>query len=520
VTEALPTSTRRRASSLPLAAGAFAKKEALDVLRQPRLLLTLVLGPFAILLVFGLGYRNEVRPFRTIFVGDPDAALTREMEASASRLGPLVELDAIEPDEAVARERLAAGEVDAVVVLPDDPLGTVLGGQRATLRILHDRLDPVELTVIGFASRLAVAQVNAAVLASLVSGGQAADLPVREAIGIAAQRVGDALQQIDAGDLVSADETLGELERNLSSVDLAATSAAALADDGSDGAGTSATLARAARSFGSAIGSAGSAVEDARQVLGSGDVATARQHLARAQEALERAPIVADQLLSVNANVLVQPFEGDVESVVPGDRTFTDYYAPAAIVLLLQQFGVAFAALSFVRETQLGATELFRVAPVGPRQVVVGKYVGHLVVGALVAAALVGLVRWGLDVPLLGSVADLALSLVLVVLASVGLGFVVSLTSRTDMQAVLSTMLILLASLFFSGFFLPVDQLAGIGRAVAWVLPATYGIEQARDIMLRGDDLPPRSVLALGGYAAAAAAVVFLLAKRRMTVLG
>ena len=108
-----------------------------------------------------------------------------------------------------------------------------------------------------------------------------------------------------------------------------ATSAAALADDGSDGAGTSATLARAARSFGSTIGSARSAVEDARRVLGSGDVATARERLASAQEALERAPAIADQLLSVNANVLVQPFEGDVESIVPGDRTFTDYYAPA-----------------------------------------------------------------------------------------------------------------------------------------------------------------------------------------------
>jgi ABC-2 type transport system permease protein len=357
------------------------------------------------------------------------------------------------------------------------------------------------------------------VLASLVSGGQAADLPVREALGIAAQRVGEALGQIDADDLVGADETLGELDRNLSSVDVAATSAAALAEDGS-GSGTNATLARAARSFGATISSARSAVEDAREVLGSGDVATARAHLDRAREALERAPVVADQLLSVNAEVLVQPFEGEVESIVPGDRTFTDYYAPAAIVLLLQQFGVAFAALSFVRETQLGATELFRVAPVGPRQVVVGKYVGHLVIGALVAAALVALVRWALDVPLLGSVADLALSLLLLVLASVGLGFVVSLTSRTDMQAVLSTMLILLAALFFSGFFLPVDQLAGIGQVVAWALPATYGIEQARDIMLRGDDLAARSVLALGGYAAAAAVVVFVLTKRRMTVLG
>ena len=60
----------------------------------------------------------------------------------------------------------------------------------------------------------------------------------------------------------------------------------------------------------------------------------------------------------------------------------------------------------------------------------------------------------------------------------------------------------------------------GAGRAVAWLLPATYGIEQARDIMLRGDELPARSVLALGGYAAAAMVVVFLLTKRRMTVLG
>jgi ABC-2 type transport system permease protein len=521
VTAALPpTTARRRTSPLPLAAWAFARKEALDVLRQPRLLLTLVLGPFAILLIFGLGYSSETRPFRTIFVGDPSAALTREMEASASRLGPLVELDSVETDEAAARERLADGEVDAVVVLPSDPLGTVLGGHRATLRILHDRLDPVELTVIRFASRLAVAEVNAAILASLVSGGQAADLPVREALGVASQRVGEALQQIDANDLVSAEETLGELDRNLSTVDLAATSAAALADDGSDGGGTDATLARTARSFGSVIGSARSAVEDARQVLGSGEVATAKEHLTRAQEALERAPALAEGLLSVDAQVLVQPFEGEVESIVQGERTFTDYYAPAAIVLLLQQFGVAFAALSFVRERQLGASELFRVAPVGPRQVVFGKYVGHLVIGALVAAALVALVCWALDVPLVGSAADLAISLLLLVLASVGLGFVVSLTSRTDMQAVLSTMLVLLAALFFSGFFLPVDQLDGVGRAVARAIPATYGIEQARDIMLRGDELPAASAIGLGVYAAVAAVVVFLLTKRRMTVLG
>ena len=45
-------------------------------------------------------------------------------------------------------------------------------------------------------------------------------------------------------------------------------------------------------------------------------------------------------------------------------------------------------------------------------------------------------------------------------------------------------------------------------------------VHQLLDIMLRGDELPTESVLALGAYAAVAAALVFLLTKRRMTVLG
>ena len=115
------------------------------------------MGPFLILLAFGLGYRNEMRPFRTVFVGDPDAALTREIRLSAERLG---RSSRWKPSwtGGEARRRLDDGEVDAVVVLPADPLGTSWTAGSAVLRILHTRLDPVELTIIGFASRLAVAR--------------------------------------------------------------------------------------------------------------------------------------------------------------------------------------------------------------------------------------------------------------------------------------------------------------------------------------------------------------------------
>ena len=37
---------------------AFVSKELVEILRQTRLLLALVLGPFLILLLFGRGFRN------------------------------------------------------------------------------------------------------------------------------------------------------------------------------------------------------------------------------------------------------------------------------------------------------------------------------------------------------------------------------------------------------------------------------------------------------------------------------
>ena len=51
--------------------------------------------------------------------------------------------------------------------------------------------------------------------------------------------------------------------------------------------------------------------------------------------------------------------------------------------------------------------------------------------------------------------------------ASIGVGFVISLASASDAQAVQYTMILLLASLFFSGFFLSVGQMEGRGEVLA-----------------------------------------------------
>ena len=42
-------------------ASSFFRKEIFEILRQPRLVATLVLGPFLILFIFGIGYRDQPR---------------------------------------------------------------------------------------------------------------------------------------------------------------------------------------------------------------------------------------------------------------------------------------------------------------------------------------------------------------------------------------------------------------------------------------------------------------------------
>ncbi len=67
---------------------------------------------------------------------------------------------------------MATGDVDIVVVFPPDPQQSVLAGERAVIEVLHDEIDPIQQAAIEFAAQLAIAEVNATVLATLADDVQ------------------------------------------------------------------------------------------------------------------------------------------------------------------------------------------------------------------------------------------------------------------------------------------------------------------------------------------------------------
>ncbi len=358
---------------------AFLRKELVSVWRQPRLIATLVLGPFLILFLFGLGYQELPEPFRTVVVAEQDgSAIGVDAAELDEAFGEGIDLVEVSDDLDSARQSLVSGEIDLILVAPEDGLEALERGEQATFSIFHAEIDPVMTGSIDLLARLSVDQINQEVLTGVV--------------------------------------------------------------------------------------------EQARTELSQTDGPLA--------DALEDVP-------DIDPSLLVSPFTVETSPVTEQPPSQAAYYAPGVLILLVQHLALTFAALSLVRERQLGMTEMFRVSPLTVREAMSGKYLSFLVLGMALASGLT------LTMPLLGievqgPLWSFALIVALVIFASLGLGFALSGLANTDSQAVQYSMVVLLVSIFFTGFVLPLDQLTVPVRWVSYLVPGTYGIAGLQDVIFRG----------------------------------
>jgi ABC-2 type transport system permease protein len=193
---------------------------------------------------------------------------------------------------------------------------------------------------------------------------------------------------------------------------------------------------------------------------------------------------------NMDPNVITSPFKIDTESVTGIELELTDFFMPAVIVLLLQHLFVTFAALSIVQERRAGTMELFRTSPISAFEILFGKTLSFFTFGLVIAATITWLVVYVLGTPMLGTWTNYVIGVVVLLLTSLAVGFFISLISENDTQAVQFSMLLLLASIFFSGFFLDLRLMWEPMKAFSFMLPATYGINIMHDVMLRGLPLP------------------------------
>lgn len=348
-------------------------KELVEVVRRPGALVSLVLGPFLIMAIFGLGYDGQRRPLETVVVIPSSAGLPTDLKSYQDLAGGGLHIAAVVGDRTTALAGLADGSTDVVVVAPLDAEAEFKAGRQSAIEVVVDTIDPIEANYAGF---LAAGLSNAVNQALIRQAAQASE-------GYA--------------------------------------------------------------------------------------VANGQPDAAR-----------------IPPEVVAAPTRSELQNTAPTEPTVLGFFGPAVLALILQHLAVTLVALSLVRERTSGVLELFRVAPVNAWEVLAGKVVAYLIIGGVIGTATVALLVAGFHVPMLGDPATLAAAIGMILLASLGLGLTIAVISDSERQAVQLSLLVLLASVFFSGFVLSISEFTAPVRALAHVLPVTPGIRLLQDIMLRG----------------------------------
>ena len=480
-----------RALSSIIRMSAFLRKEIYEILRQPRLVFTLILGPFLILLIFGIGYRNKPQSLRTLFVVNKGSALEGQIKEYATTLGPQLVYEGTIYDKQKALNELAQGKVDLVAVAPQDAYQTILNNEPAVFTLYHREIDPFQVDYVKYFGQAYVDEVNRRVLQSITQQGQSETSTLQSDLEQARKNTSALRQAIENNNQAAANQQRFLLNQNLNGISLAVGASLGLLS------GVQQTLGGSQENQATQVQKALQDIQQSSNNIGSTESKTQQlNNLTKIENDLTVLENNLKEFRSISPSVLVSPFQSETKSIAPVQPSEPDFFAPAVLALLLQHLAVTFAALSIVRERTVGTMELFRVSPLSAAETLIGKYLSYLLFSGFIAVILSLLLVFILRMPMIGSWWNFSLVVLILIFSSLSIGFVISILSQTDSQAVQFTMIILLTSVFFSGFLMSLNTLIPPVRVISWLLPTTYGIVMLRDISFRGAGI---NWLLLGG---------------------
>ncbi|MFQ6554760.1 ribosome-associated ATPase/putative transporter RbbA [Pseudomonas sp. Lb2C1-1] len=191
---------------------------------------------------------------------------------------------------------------------------------------------------------------------------------------------------------------------------------------------------------------------------------------------------------------------------------------PGVMALILAFIPAMLTALGIVREKELGSITNFYATPLTRLEFLLGKQVPYLAVSLINLALLTAMNRWLFGVPFKGSGLTLAVGGLLYVLATTSMGMLISAFTRTQIAAILGTMIITsLPTIQFSGLIVPRSSLDGAASVMGQLFPAGYFLDIAVGTFTKALDLRQLwpQCLALGGFFLAFTGLSLIMLKKQ-----
>jgi ABC-2 type transport system permease protein len=163
------------------------------------------------------------------------------------------------------------------------------------------------------------------------------------------------------------------------------------------------------------------------------------------------------------------------------------YMVPAIVGLLLSIITIILTSLAIVKEKEIGTLEQLIVTPIKPYQMILGKLLPFLLLGFVSVGIILTAMVIIFGIPIKGSVAFLLLASFAFVLSTLGLGLFVSTVTKTQQQAMMiAIFVIMMPMIYLSGFAFPIENMPDFIQLITYIIPLRYFITIIRGVILKG----------------------------------
>lgn len=164
-----------------------------------------------------------------------------------------------------------------------------------------------------------------------------------------------------------------------------------------------------------------------------------------------------------------------------------NFIVPGLIAILLMMIPAVLTAVAVVREKETHTIEHIIISPLKPYELMFGKVVPYLCVAGVVAITITVVGTTIFRVPFRGSLLFFALSTLIYMMGTVGIGLLFStIANSIQLATLLVWMTTMLPSFMLSGFVFPISSMPKALQVVTYIVPARYYLDITRGVFLKG----------------------------------
>ncbi|MFZ9898442.1 MAG: ABC transporter permease [Gemmatimonadaceae bacterium] len=162
------------------------------------------------------------------------------------------------------------------------------------------------------------------------------------------------------------------------------------------------------------------------------------------------------------------------------------FIVPGVIGIILTLTMTIITSSAIVRERERGTLEQLIVTPIGRTALMLGKLVPFVVVGYVQMTVVLLLGRLVFDIPVRGALPTLYLLTFPFIVASLGVGLLVSTVARSQAQAMQLSFFFMLPNILLSGYIFPRVAMPEPAQWIGAALPLTFFLKVIRGVLLKG----------------------------------